>query len=377
MAKVLIVAFSNLAKDPRVIRHISALKNEHEIVTIGYGEAPDFVSSHYQLPSSSSYLPLSIKGVASLLLRRFDYAYQSTSAVKNAAAHIDALSFDAALFNDVQTLGLIEHLNRDCPAMIDMHEYAPREMEDDWRFRVLLQRYYTYLCANYLPEFEAVTSVSPGLAREYSSSFGVNCQILLNAREHMSLSVNQPSDETIKIVHSGLATKHRHIERMIQACEGIPNVTLDLYLMPAPRQKRTYKKLCNLAAATSNCKVIAPIPMDDLPSTMNKYDVGLAFIAPSSFSLEYSLGNKFFDYIQARLSIVTGPSPDMAKYVAELNNGDITQGFSAEDLRKTILEMTPEKLSAQKNNSNFAATLLNSEIEAEKLKLIVNEMISS
>ena len=376
MAKVLIVAFSNLAKDPRVMRHIAALKEEHEILTIGYGEIPSHVSNHYQLPNSSSYLPLSFKGVISLLLRKFDYAYQCTSAVKDASRIIESISFDAALFNDVQTTGLISQLKGGVPAVIDMHEYAPREMEDDWRFRLLLQRYYTYLCARYLPNFNTITTVSPGLANEYSSQFGVNCQLLLNARDYRNLPVNPQKNDELRIVHSGLATKHRHIERMIQACDGISRVNLDLYLMPAPRQKRTYKKLCRRAEKTLNCKVLPPVNMEELPSVLNQYDVGLAFIAPSSFSLEYSLGNKFFDYIQARLSIITGPSPDMAHYVKKLKNGEITEGYSSRELRKTILGISKDRLLLQKTNSDVAARSLNSETEAEKLRSIFSELIS-
>jgi hypothetical protein len=379
MKTVLIVAFSTIDKDVRVLRHISALNKDHIVWTMGYGEKPEGSKKHIQAPKGLGYLPISPQSLLMVLSRSFDRAYSKTPVLNWAISEIKQIKeeIDLMFCNDVVTLALPHFAEFKGQIIADMHEYAPREMEDDWRFRLLLQRYYTHLCAEYLPSFDLVTSVSPGLVSEYSKQFGVNCQLLMNAREFMNLPVIPVEPNRIKIVHSGLATSHRHLERMIEACDGLENVTLDLYLMPAPRQARTYKKLVALAKKSSNSRVIPPIPMEDLPITLNRYDVGLSFIAPSSFSLEHGLGNKFFDYIQARLSVLVGPSPDMAIMVDEIGNGKATPGFSADDLRDTLVSLSAQEIMEHKQKSNDAARVFNESNEADKLKLMISHLINS
>lgn len=379
MKTILIVAFSNIEKDVRVLRHISALNSQYEVWTMGYGNKPEGSARHFQAPSKLGYLPISSKSLPMVLARSFDKAYAHTPVLAWAIKELIQIKadVDAIFCNDVVSIALPNFASFEGKMIADMHEYAPREMEDDWRFRLLLQRYYTHLCKKHLPSFGLVTSVSPGLVSEYSKQFGINCQLIMNARAFMPLPVNDAIPEKIKIVHSGLATSHRHLERMIEACDGLENVTLDLYLMPAPRQARTYKKLVTLAKNSSNTRVVPPIPMSELPKTLNQYDVGLSFIAPSSFSLKYGLGNKFFDYIQARLSLIVGPSPDMARLVNSLGNGKVASGFDSEDLRTTLATLTKSEIMEHKQKSDEGAHILNESAEADKLRLLVESLVSS
>ena len=61
--------------------------------------------------------------------------------------------------------------------------------------------------------------------------------------------------------------------------------------------------------------------MHELPRMANDYDVGLYLLPPTNFNQRYALPNKFFEFIQGRLAIAIGPSPEMAKLV-ERSNAD-------------------------------------------------------
>lgn len=372
--RVVIIAFTNLEKDVRVMRSIGALSKEYEVVSIGYGERPTGVSNHFQIPREKRYLPISIRGIASLLSRNFNSALKSTQAIKWTTRVLNELTFDVLYLNDVQTIGLLENL-RSKATLIDMHEYAPLEMEDDWRFRLLLQRYYFFLCRRYLPRADAIITVSDGLGRRYSEEFDIKVDVIFNARDKYTPVGRSQKSGSIRLVHTGLAARGRHLERMIQAVEKMNNFELDLYLVEAPRQKSTLSRLIKEARKTDNCRVLDPVPSSELPELISQYDAGLVFIAPSNFSLKHSMPNKLFDCIQARVPVITGPSPDIAELVGHRSIGFVTEGFSAKDLQALLKTISHSELDSKSPYLQIAADDLNSDSEARKLVQIIGSIV--
>ena len=369
--RMLVISTTNMESDVRINRHIRSLQSDFEIITIGYGSRPNESTRHIEIPSGLPYLPISLASLPPHIFRRFDRSAQATPAVKFIRAALAKLKYDCALINDVQCLPLAPFIER--PFIVDMHEYAPLEMEEDWRFRVLLMRYYAFLCRKYLPLASKVVTVSPGLARKYKSEFGVDVETVFNARSEVQSSslANKSSDETIRLVHTGLAAKARHLEWMIEAVGNVPGVSLDLYLVKAPRQSRTLNSLVKASLKYKNCSVNPPVPSSELPIVISQYDAGLLFIAPSSFSLRHCLPNKLFDCIQARRPAIVGPSPDMADFVRQHDVGFVCPTFDIDDLRKTLTGLSRADLEEKTEALNRIAVSINEESEGQKLRSIV------
>lgn len=368
---LLVISTTKIASDVRIVRHLRVLRESFEIFTIGYGESPEESIKHVEIPSDLSYLPISKGVIVPHLLGKFDHSAKSTPAVKFIQKAILGIKYDVVIVNDVQCLPLLPSIVG--PKVVDMHEYAPLEMEDDWRFRLLLMSYYTFLCKKYLPLASKVVTVSPGLASKYQSEFGIDVEIVLNARSEVrstSLS-NRSSDDTIRLVHTGLAASGRHLEWMIEAIGDVAGVSLDLYLVEAPRQSRTLKSLKKLTAKYENCSVKSPVPSSELPSVISKYDAGLVFIAPSNFSLRHCMPNKLFDCIQARRPVIVGPSPDMADFVRKHDVGFVCPTFDVGDLRKTIMGISRADLDLRSESLDRTAVSINEESEGLKLRDIV------
>ncbi len=368
--RILIVAFTNIAKDVRILRHIEALKSSFEIFTLGYGEKPLASDYHIEIPRLFRYLPLNPRGIKGLLTTSFHTAVLQTESLNFAKAEIVNLEFDLLFLNDVQTLPLIEIKNNHQKIVVDMHEFAPREMEDDWRFRVLLQKYYTWLCQTYLPKADLITTVSNGLRKGYESLCDVKVSIVRNICAEV-IAEPQESRVPIMCVHSGLAVRGRKLERMIFSVSGLPNVSLDLYLVEAPRQKRYLKKLKKLAKRTNNVWVKDPVPQSQIVENLSRYDIGLLLIADSNFSLRHGLPNKLFDYVQARLMTICGPSPDMAEVVHEYDLGHVLQSYNALELREYLRNLQLEDIWKYKVSANNAASILNEESESRHMSELV------
>lgn len=373
MLRICIISFSQLSTDGRVLRQIETLSRVGRVTTIGYGMQPPFSSEHYSIPPSLRYLPLTFAGIVSLLTRRFDFAYSKTRAVQWSTTILQNLNVDVVVFNDVQTIGLAKNVSGRSSIVIDMHEYAPEEMSDDWRFRLLLRRYYQHLCSKYLGYATRAITVSPAIAAEFEKTLGTKFDVIRNSCRYFELSPTNSEGGKINLVHAGLASKGRHLEIMIEAVRELPNMQLDLYLVPAPRQSSYYKQLKKKINKISNVRLCPPVPSSDLVPTMNKYDVGLLVINPSNFSLANCLPNKLFEYIQARLMVISGPTPDIKEIVNQYDIGEVIKNYSSDELRKCLLALSEEKISKCKINAHSASKLVDFKFEGEKLSSLVRD----
>jgi hypothetical protein len=371
---ILVVSFTEIGNDVRILRHIEALSVNYSIISIGYGAAPRVSKKHYQIPDTCGYLPLNPVGIASLLLRQFKKAITRTPAITFVEKILEGLEFDAILLNDVQTLPLLNNPLSKHKIIVDMHEFAPREMEDDWRFRLLLQRHYTWLCNRYLGLANLVLTVSPGLKDGYDELCGTSAFVIRNICKFEDISLKE-NIGPIRLVHSGLAVRGRKLEAMIHAAADIENIELDMYLVEAPRQKRYLALLNKTASRTNNVSIKTPVKQDQIVRNLNQYDVGLLLIAASNFSLKHGLPNKLFDYLQARIMTIAGPSPDMAEVVLENHLGHVLSTYGAEELRSYLINLDRSVILNFKKNAARTAHIVNQETEMEKLMNIVRNLV--
>lgn len=376
MTRVLLLAFTDLGRDPRVRRHVEALRGEYEVVTCGRGEAPDGVAPHVRLSEHADHMPLSVAGVSALLTGRNAAAYRRVPAVRETARALAGVDFDILVANDAVTLPVALEVAAGRPVVADLHEYAPLEMEEDWRWRLLFQRFARWICAEYLHRAAAVTTVSPGLAERYRAEYGVDAQVVTNAGPQRHSAENLATGSPIRVVHSGNANPNRGIEVMVEAAADLDNITLDLYLVRAPRSGRYLDRLKSAAEATSNVRVLDPVPMAEVVPTMESYDVGLYSLAPTSFNNLHALPNKFFDFVQAGLAVVIGPSPDMAALVHEHSLGVVAEGFDRGSVRSALATLKPSEVDVWRANARAARVVLSAEHESRALRRVLSDVLS-
>src|SRR5699024_9093725 len=125
------------------------------------------------------------------------------------------------------------------------------------------------------------------------------------------------------------------------------NVTLDLILMP--NNPTYHAHLTELAEAShGRVRVLPPVPNGELVRTLNSYDVGLHVLPPTSFNNAWALPNKFFDYVQARLGLIIGPSPEMSSILETYSFGAVADDFTPEALTRVLDTVTPELIAEWK-----------------------------
>lgn len=116
-------------------------------------------------------------------------------------------------------------------------------------------------------------------------------------------------------------------------------------------------------------QVLNPLPFRELVPTLNQYDLGIFVLPPVSLNKELALPNKFFDFVQARLGILIGPSVEMASIVNQLDLGLVTDDFSVEATVRALDGIDASQVARWKQNSDRAARSLSAEMQVEEWAL--------
>ncbi|MFC0675032.1 glycosyltransferase family 1 protein [Brachybacterium hainanense] len=374
-ARVLILCFSPLERDARVLRQIDTLSADFAVTTCGYGPPPRAGIEHVRLPDGLTAWKLDRPLV---IARRFRRAYWKQESVVAAWKALQGREFDVILADDVETVPLALALRPKAGVHADLHEYSPRLKEDLLPWRLFVAPYIRWICRTAVAAATSVTTVSEGLAREYEREFGFRTDVLTNAAPYQDRRP-APVQSPVRMVHSGAAMPKRQLEVMIEAAMAVErdapgSVVFDLYL--TPNHPAYVQELRELAAGSAGAvRVLDPVPHADLPAALAAYDVGLFACPDTTFSLEHALPNKFFDYVQARLAIAISPSPEMVALLERHDLGVRSAQMSASSFADALRSLTPERIAHFKQSADRAARALSSEEEMPKLTAIVRRIL--
>ncbi len=225
----------------------------------------------------------------------------------------------------------------------------------------------TAWCKKFIPKATLCTTVSSGLVSEYKKLTGGDFELVLNApsfQQHKTRTTNYP----IKFIHHGGAMKARHPELMIQVFAQLPPEKYELHLMLTLNQEPYYDELVQMAKPFKHIHFHKPVPTLDICATINQYDVGLFLLPPVNFNYEFALPNKFFEFLQARLMILIGPSIEMKKIVEEYDLGIVTPSIEIKDIVAIIHSITPDQVDKFKKNVDQSAMNLSGDLSVKKIQ---------
>ncbi|MEV7648000.1 glycosyltransferase [Arthrobacter sp. NPDC089319] len=359
--QILCISFSDIQADSRVLRQLKLLAEAGEVTTLSYGERPPGAAHHLEIDESLPSLPQTPLGVLLLALRQHSAVELSAPAVKQARALVAGRRFDLVVANEARALPLAHAVAQGAPVWGDMHEWAPEERSHVLPWKLLVAPYMRSICAKYLPRTTAITAVNGSIARMYAEQFGCTVEVVRNAGPFRHLEPSPPLPGKIRLVHSGAAVPGRNLEGTIEAVKMLDDrFTLDLYLVKARDGGRYWQQLKDLASGDPRITFHDAVPPEELPATLNAYDVGVFSLPPQTMNHQFMLPNKFFDFVQARLALVFSPSPETAALMRAYDLGVVTEDFSTESLARALASLTTEQVDKYKANAHGAAAALSS-----------------
>lgn len=381
--RLMILSFSVLDGDPRVLKQIAMFRDEYDIVSVGYGPEPQGVAEHIEVPRSLDPLRPSFRHLMLLLaLRRYRRAYFGSRRVRFVQEQVRPGSIDVVLANDVIAVPLALSLAPTCGVHADLHEYASRQREEERWWRTLVGPFQAWMVRRYVTRASSVTTVSPGLAAEYSREFGVPAEVVPNAAPHREAEAPTSVGSPIRLVHMGGSVRGRALREMIEAViiasQREPGrFTLDLYLKGG---EKAYEDELREMVASDRATAVTwcdPVRVDQIVQTLAAYDVGLIVYPPTNFNIVHALPNKLYDYIQARLGVLVGPGADMKDLVESTGCGAAVAGTRPEEIAEALLSTTDEQILGWKRASHQHADQLSAEQSSLPWSAAVRALIES
>jgi Glycosyltransferase Family 4 len=375
--KILIISKAPMRLQPRAVRQIRCLENYDILLCSedneGFEHLP-FISltSHRKTMLQKCTLAFL------LLFRRYEAAYWYSDMYRNAYDELLKQDFEVIIAHDYYTLPLAVRLakNKGTKVLYDAHEYAPRQYEHDLKFQLVFKGYATYICKKYIPQVDAMVTVSQKIAEEYEKDTGIRSRVLTSAPAYEKLEPKLLRKDTRKIslVHHGLAGRTRGIAEFIKMLDVLDErFEVHLYLVSSDTGYLDELKI--IAKNYTSVYFHNPVPTEKLPAELNQYDLGLIIAKPINFNLANALPNKFFEYIQARLGIaLIGPFPDMAKIVNKNGLGVIGNNYDYEALARQLNTLTTEQINGFKRQAQAVAYEFSANKNCELLKSIVDEI---
>ena len=374
--KILIISATNQDSDPRVLRQIEFLKNEFDVYCCGISNSiisqDRFIRLDFHKSNIVSKIIIGILKFSGLYEFAENYVLRTRLRTD---VMPDRQEFDLILTNDFDTLAMAFKKFRSKKVMADFHEYAPSEFEDKLYWKYVNKRFVIHQCKKYFPKLDEITTVCESIASEYQKNFGKKPVVITNAAEYHNLKPSEVSDK-IKIIHHGAAISSRKIELMIEVAELLDDrFTLDLMLIP--NEISYYNKLKRMISVNGKVKIINPVAYKEIITFSGNYDIGLFILPYANLNYRYALPNKFFEFIQSRLAIVTGPSREMSDYIDRYGLGIHTKSFEPAEIAGEINKLSKNDVVAFKNNCHENAELLSSEGNRKLLVNLINKTISN
>jgi len=373
---ILIISFSSVERDGRVLRQIKFLSQIGNITLCA------FKAKYIQNVKAIdiSFLPRNliekILTLPYLLLGNPEKYYWGLKYVRQAKEFLRGKRFDLIVANDLSALPLaIEHRDKyGGKVLFDAHEFSPAEFEDRLLWRLVYRRYATEMSRRFVPRADGMTTVSWGIARAWSEFCGVKPIVITNAPPKVDLIPSPVDSHTIRMVHHGGAVRSRALENMIQLMHLLDErFVLDLILIPGDR--RYIEQLKKLAQPLGDrIQFCEPVDVSDIPYFCNKYDIGLYLMPENSLNNKFALPNKFFEFIQARIVPAIWPVSEMQDLIRRYDCGLISKEATIDSMAESLSLIDSEWIVEKKKKVDVAAKELCYESNFPRWRLLLSQM---
>lgn len=358
------------------MRQVRLLENIFGLTVAGFGDAPTIQGRYITIDRPRTSPRRKILWALRLLSGSFESYYWNLPYVKATLLALQNERYDLIIANDLPTLPIALRLAGNTPVLFDAHEYSPREYENQFAWRLLFQRYVNAMCSRYIPQVAAITTVCQSIADAYAAQYKVQPLVIHNAPYEQPLAPSPIDGGQIRLIHHGVASRVRRLELTIEMMSSLDDrFYLDFMLMESEPDYFAY--LVDLAKGNPRIRFVKPVPMQEIPQTINPYDIGVFLLPPDNFNYQYALPNKFFEFIQARLVIAIGPSPEMKAMVEKYQCGVVASTFAPKELANALNTLTKEDLHQLKCASHSAAGELGYEHDARRLLDTVNSLVTT
>ena len=379
MQKLLVLTASNPASNPRPRRMIECLRGSYELYAMGIGSGEIEGVETFSFSSYTKRTKLEeFRLYFDVLLHKWERLIWTKNRLE-IVPFLQEREFDFIICFDLPLLPIALKYKKNAKIIFDAQEYFPLWLTSNLRWKILFQRFNRFLCKTYLPQCNAVLSVSPSFVQRYANEFAISPYLYLSLPYHYDLPPKPCDPSNIKILYHGSLSSNRGIDKLIALAELLPaHFSLDLILVGG--EKKYKEKILSLIHKAQNkgvkISLLPPVPFSQIIPFGNSYDIGLYFMPPNTYNLLCTIPNKFFEYIGSSLCLAITPNTDLVPIVKERGVGVVSEDFEITSMAKILQSLSIEQINACKLASYKAHQTLNNK-QNQKLILSLLSTLSS
>ena len=220
------------------------------------------------------------------------------------------------------------------------------------------------------PRLKHVFTVNESIAKLYQNAYNVNVKVLRNVPEQTKIdliktksNLNLPSQKPVVILQGSGINVDRGAEELLEAI-----ALQDQFFLCVIGKGDVFEKLRERALRQDLSKktmFIDAIPYEEMMQYTMLSDIGVSLDKPNNLNYEFSLPNKFFDYIKAGIPVVSSHLIEIRKLVEQFNCGAMTTSHDPHDILDALQY-------AFKNKSSFKKGILQAKEELVWEKEVIN-----
>ena len=374
--KIGIISFSEIEKDSRVKRQLSALEDKYEIFFFGYGKSISKKINHFSLKEKNNYF-YKVFYCLLLLCKRFKLYTSIRFNYTQIMRIIERNNIEVLILNDSTSWPILGFFKSPQYCVIDAHEYTPEELTDNILWEIFYKEYKLW-CSKFVKYGGVHFCVEKNLCKKWTKFSGKEFIELRNSSNYFNIPKDKRKifkSDSLKYIHHGLATPSRKIENMIFATKKAGKKYRGNFFLTG--KNREYINYLKEIGHKNHCEIFDPINEDQLILKGTKYDFALISIFPNNTNYKYCLPNKFFQFIQSRLPIISGPTPSISFLIKKYNIGIVAESFSPKDLGEAMKKLNYKNINLFKTNCDFAAKELcwdiDKKILTDKIKRLIKD----
>lgn len=289
---------------------------------------------------------------------------------------------DILVANDLDTLPANAIVSRklQVPLVYDTHEIFTEVPE--LTGRPIVKSIWRFLEKRYIYQANEVCTVNRSIANWLKGKYGVNAHVVRNMpllRDTQTVKsrseLDLPEDSSIIILQGGWINQDRGGEEAVAAMQFLDHALLLIIgAGDAIDKMKSMKTELNL---DQKVRFYPKMPFEELYHYTANADIGLSLDKATNLNYQFSLPNKFFDYIHAGTPILASDLPELKGLISQYQIGEITHSHDpkvlAEHMKRILANR--DKLDQYKSNCAKAAKDLNWQAEGEVLEKIYRQFL--
>ncbi len=251
------------------------------------------------------------------------------------------LKKEILLANDLDTLlpnYLVSKLKK-VPLVFDSHELFSELPSIKGRYS---QKVWKLLEKWLVPKQKKIITVSDSIANWFVKNYNVKPLVIKNLPTFKNVPFIESNKNNRYILYQGALNKGRGLLALIEAMQ-----TIDIPLKIAgdgPLKSKIQEKIITLALE-DRIELLGNIHPENLLIITQNAVLGVSLEEDLGLSYRYSLPNKLFDYIQAKIPVVATYLPEIKQVVKNYQIGEIVKNHSPNEIAKTINKVLKNKKS--------------------------------